>query len=150
MPSEATLTFLKISHLITAFLLLTSIVAGMFYMLVRSVHDWKRIKIFGASSALTFIGTVLLSWLIYPVYLPDERAKLLDLSNAKSIGLFQIKEHVSALGVIISIAMLALIIFGHLQKSSLQRKQLFASLYGTLALFTVGLVVVAFTLDAVN
>jgi hypothetical protein len=132
------------------FLLLIGLVFGTYSLFLRSEQNWKVIRLIVGITSFSYLASTMLGWTIYPFFLPALRQNLIDPSLPQATGLFLIKDHLSAIGIIIALALLVLCLFGRLGRASIQRHQLFGSLFATLALMIIVLVVVAFMLNSLH
>jgi hypothetical protein len=132
------------------FLLLIGLVFGTYYLFLRSELHWPHIRLIVGVTAFSYLASTILSWIIYPFFLPGLRQSIIDTNLPHATGLFLIKDHLSAIGIIIALALIVISLFGRLGRASIQRHQLYGSLFATLGLMTIMLVVVAFMLNSLR
>lgn len=150
MIADRWLVFLQSLHYIFAFTLMLGLVFGVRALFVRAPLNISRIRAIVAATAVSYLGSFILSWTIYPFFRPDLRANVLSMHAPRAIGVFLIKEHISALGALIAIALLVMTIFGHMQRASMSRWKLYGSMFATLTLITILLIGAAFLLNGLR
>jgi hypothetical protein len=134
---------LLVLYFLLLLLLLLGLVLGFRTLFFGERIDWRVARVVGVHTALTYVGTYVTSRLIFPFTRSDLLAPLTDPRLATAAGFFSIKEGVASLGVIVAVGLLLLALFGNLRDTTLQRRQLFGSLFATLGLVTVVLLAIA-------
>lgn len=141
--------WLQALHGLLGFALFVSVTMADIFAYLVGQSNWKHVSIAGAVASLTYLATFAVGWLIYPVFRVDVRAEFLDQSNPVSTGLFELKEHISAIGAFVAIALLMLSLFGRMQTAPSSRRQLYGGLLAVLSLTTYVVFVLVFTRDVV-
>jgi hypothetical protein len=144
------LVFLQSLHYIFSFTLLVGLGFGVRALFVSAPLKINRIRVIVAATALSYLGSFILSWTIYPFFRPELRANVLSMEVPRAIGIFLIKEHISAIGALIAIALLVMTIFGHMNHASMARWKLYGSMFATLGLITILMIASAFLLNGMR
>jgi len=150
MISDSLLVFLQALHYVLAFALIVGLGLGIQALFFRAPLRVNRIRTIVAITSLAYLGSFILSWTIYPFFRPDLRANVLTAEMPQAIGVFLIKEHISAIGAMIAVVLLVVTFFGHMSHASLVRWKLYGTMFATLGLITVVLISFAFLLNAVR
>ena len=98
-------------HLLFSFASLILLFPACLYVVFRETPDWpfgKNLTLLGAGS---YILNLLTGILIYPVFKVNVRAYDFDKNKQWATALFEIKEHLAALGLFAAIALSFIILF---------------------------------------
>ena len=133
-------------HGLLAIVMVISFVMGAIFLYAVSVHNWKHIQIAGLTASLTYIATFVMGLLVYPRFRVYVRGRFLDERAPNSTGLFEIKEHLAALGLFIALALLVLIAFGRLRRANTWRRQLYGALFCILSILALVVTALAYVL----
>jgi hypothetical protein len=131
-------------HSIFGLVLVVSLVMGLAFLYAVAEPNWKHIRVAAGVASLSYLATFVFGLLVYPVFRVNIRAEFLDKNAPHITGLFEIKEHLAALGAFVAITLLVLIAFAHLPKAPLSVKQLFGGLFVTFTILSAGVMTLAF------
>lgn len=135
-------------HGLLVLVTLFAFVMGAIFLFAVSSHNWKHIQITTLIGTLLYIFSFFIGISLLPNYDVNVRSAFLEVRAPNSVGLFEIKEHLSTIGFFVALALLVLVLFGHMRKATSARKQLFAALFCTLALLTLVASILAYVLAA--
>lgn len=137
-------------HVLGVIVLFAGVLAGAILMFAVATPRWKRIQLIVGITSASYLFTFVYGMLLYPVFRVTVRAVLLDPSLPHGTGIFEIKEHLAALGAFLALTLLTLSIFGRLRRTSVWRRQLFAGLFTMFAIISTTLIVLAYTLSGIR
>lgn len=120
------------------------------YVVLRKEPEWRVGRILGLISSSGYILTFVLGLLIYPVFRVKVRVYDFDLMRPWATGIFEIKEHLSSLGLLAAIGILVIAISLKLEESSLPTKKLYASLVSATFLITAAVAVLGLILVVIH
>src|SRR3990172_8560019 len=100
--------WLAVFHSVAAFALVISLVMGIAFLYLVSEQNWRHIRNTGLVASLSYIVTFLFGWAVYPLWRVDVRAKIFNKEIPVGTGLFEIKEHLAALGLFAALVVLVL------------------------------------------
>jgi|GEM_PF-4552853 len=135
-------------HGLFALVMLLTFAMGLIFTFAVSEHNWKHIQTAGFAAAFSYLVTFGFGLLAYPMAKVYMSKAPMNPETAASIGLLEIKEHLAALGAFVALALLVLILFGHLRRASTWRRQLFAALFINLVLLGSIAAILAYVLGA--
>ena len=130
--------------LVTVFALVMAVI----FTFAVSQHNWKHITISSLVATIGYLATFGFGLLVYPRFRVYVRGAFLDERAPSSTGLFEIKEHVAAVGIFVALVLLVMLLFGRMRRASTWRKQLFAALLLVLALITLIVATLSYILQA--
>ena len=142
--AEPFVNLLQAAHGIFGFVLFVALLMACIFTFAVSAANWKHIAVSSSVAAIAYLLTFLMGWLIYPVFRVDVRAAFLDKLNPWATGLFEIKEHLAAVGAFVALGVLSLALFGRLLTASCQRRQLFGGLLAAFGLLTATVLLLGF------
>ncbi|MDP2587471.1 MAG: hypothetical protein Q8P33_01690 [bacterium] len=125
-----------------------ALVMAVIFTFAVSQHNWRHITISSLVATIGYLATFGFGLLVYPRFRVYVRGAFLDARAPNSTGLFEIKEHVAAVGFFVALALLVVLLFGRLRRASTWRKQLFAALLMILALITLIVAALSYVLQA--
>lgn len=120
------------------------------YVILRKEPEWRVSRILGLVGSSGYILTFVLGLLIYPVFRVKVRVYDFDLVRPWATGLFEIKEHLSSLGLLAAIGILVIAILLKLEESSLPTKKLYASLVCITFLITAAVAIMGLVLVVIH
>lgn len=125
-----------------------ALVMAVIFTFAVSQHNWRHITISSLVATIGYLATFGFGLLVYPRFRVYVRGAFLDAQAPNSTGLFEIKEHVAAVGFFVALVLLVVLLFGRLRRASTWRKQLFAALLMILALITLIVAALSYVLQA--
>lgn len=94
-------------HGFISIITLATLAGGVWLFYRRAKIDWNAGLMLSKIGILGYILTFLMGLLIYPVFRVKVRAEYFDPNLPWATGLFEIKEHIGAIGLFIAIGLLA-------------------------------------------
>jgi amino acid permease len=109
---------------------------GVYLIIKRRAIDWSSGLKSSLIGILAYLFSFVLGLLIYPVFRVKVRAEYFDPKIPWATGLFEIKEYVGAIGLLIAFVLLGYYLFFKIDQSEKPVKQSFINLLFVLFLIT--------------
>lgn len=126
-----------------------SLIMGTAFTFFVSEQNWKHIRITGVVASLSYLMTFLFGWAIYPLWRVDVRAKVFDTDLPIGTGLFEIKEHLAAIGAFAALVVLILSL-SKMAEAPSTRKVLFGGIFAVLVILAATTLVLGFVISRLS
>jgi len=133
-------------HGIAALTMFVAFLVGSLFLFATAEINWKHVRNAGMVGSISYLLTFLFGWWIYPVFKVDVRTAILDPSLPHVTGIFEIKEHMAAIGAFLALAIILLSTFGKLTKTTRKRRLAYTGMFASLVIIANTVLVLAFVM----
>ncbi len=138
---------LTVFHSLAALALVISLIMGTAFTFFVSEQNWKHIRVTGAVVSISYLVTFLFGWAAYPLWRVNVRAKLFDTDLPIGTALFEIKEHLAALGAFAAIVLLILC-FTKMAQAPSTRKTLYGGVFAIVTILATTVMLLGFAFSS--
>lgn len=139
--------FLK-AHLAASIIVFVIMIFAFFYLALRSEPDWRIGRKLTLHSMIGYIIIWASGLLIYPVFRVRVRNNDFDINNPWLVGLFEIKEHISSIGLFLAIALIVLSLAIKIKDADKTVRQTYVSLLAFVLIIYFSMAAIAIYLTA--